>query len=178
MITSRRARIIVVVLLLCGHAILLPHYPQQPRNPDAWVLPRSGEFIESPDQYIGDRVVTGGIIQRVSPVVIEITTRTGSHELTITGGNWAAPAVGDKVRVYGILTGPRTIRAINGFVVPQEGLWYTWSVSFIAGIWVLFRLIRDWQLSWTTLSFRPRDAELSIQNWLPVRDIDGEQDDA
>jgi hypothetical protein len=162
MIETARGRLVLVVVLLLGQSVLFPLYAQQPVNPDAGVYPRSGDFLENPDQYIGERVVTGGIVQQVSPIVIEVRADQGTHLLTITGTT-LTPNIGDKLRVYGTLTGPRTIHSSNAFVVPRGGLWYTWVVSFLAGLWVLARLIRHWTVEWSRLSFSRRDTPLTVR---------------
>lgn len=161
-IDSARTRILIIVLLLAGQAALFPLYAQQPVNEDAWVLSGASVAIESPDRHLGQRVTTGGIVVDPSPLVIRVETDTGTHRISITDSG-LDPERGDKVRVYGVVTGDRTIRAIHAFVVPRRGLWYTWTVSFIAGLWVLTRLIRHWTIDLATLSFRPRRTPLSIQ---------------
>lgn len=162
MIETARLRLFLILLVLAGHVILFPLYAQQPVNQDAGVFPGSDEFIESPEQYRGDSVVTGGIVQQTSPIVIEIETTQGTHTVTVTGIT-STPSVGDKIRIYGTLTAPQTINSINAFVVPQAGLWYTWGISFFAGMWTLLRLIRHWRLNLSQLSFSRRDTPLTFR---------------
>lgn len=162
MIETARGRIILIALLLIGHTVLFPFYAQQPVNPKAGVYPDQDEFIENSDRYVGERVVTGGFVRQASPIVIEVETTQGTHNITVSGTN-LSPSLGDKVRVYGTLTAPRTINSINAFVVPQGGLWYTWGISFLAGIWVLIRLIRHWRINLSRLSFSRRDTPLTAR---------------
>lgn len=156
MIDSARARILLVLLLLGGQFALFPLYETQPVNPDAWVFPRSGDFVDAPDEYLGERVAAAGFVQETDPLVIEAS----NARITVTGSD-LSPEVGDKVRVYGVLTEPRTIDAIHAFAVPPGGLWYTWSVSFLAGLWVLGRLVRHWRFDPRRLSFSARDEPLT-----------------
>lgn len=48
----------------------------------------------------------------------------------------------DRLQVFGVLTTPGTVRTTNVVVVPQSGLWYAWISSFVAGLWVLARILR------------------------------------
>jgi len=163
-------------MLLGLQAVLFPLYAIQPVNDAAGVLPDENEFLVSPDEYLGERVVTGGIVQQTDPIVIQVQGRSGTQEITIHEAD-ISPTVGDKVRVAGTLSDVRTIRAQTAFVVPPSGRWYAWGISFVAGLWVLGRLIRHWRVDRTTLAFEPRTATLSsrtILRWIQP----GEDDNA
>jgi hypothetical protein len=159
---TARGRILAVALVLTGLALLCPVYAQQPVNPELGVYPEPDDFIASPEPFVGDAVTTDGFVQQVSPLVIEVETPHGASDVTITSSE-LRPEVGDKVRVFGTLTDPRTIRSHHAFVVPQGGLWYTWGVSFLAGLWVLGRLIRHWTVDVARLRFQRRDDSLSLR---------------
>jgi hypothetical protein len=118
MLHTANGRIFVILLLLTGLAVLCPLYAQQPVNPELGVYPDDDEFGETPEQYIGDTVVIGGIVQQVSPLIIKIETTQGPREIMIVD-TALRPEVGDKVRVFGILTATGTVRSLNGFVVPH-----------------------------------------------------------
>ncbi len=163
MLHTANGRIFGILLLLTGLAVLCPLYAQQPVNPELGVYPDDDEFGETPEQYIGDTVVTGGIVQQVSPLVIEIETTQGPQELMIVD-TALRPEVGDKVRVFGILTATGTVRSLNGFAVPRTGRWYAWGISFLAGLWVLTRLIRHWTVDWTRIRFQRRDTPISLSD--------------
>lgn len=156
------ARIVLVCLLLIGQAALFPLYAVQPVNEDAWVLADETEFLDDSDRYLDGPVESGGIVQDTDPVVIRVDTREGTERVTITGVT-IEPEPGDKVRVYGTLVEPATIDAHTAFVVPQQGRWYAWGISFLAGLWVLARLIRHWTVTWSTLGFEPRAEPLTVR---------------
>lgn len=162
MFETARARILLVCLLLLGHATLFPLYAVQPVNKDVWVLADETESLEDPDRYLDGPVEFGGIVQDTDPVVIRVDTTGGTEQVTITGAT-IEPNLGDKVRVYGTMVDRTTIDAHNAFVVPQQGRWYAWGISFFAGLWVLTRLVRHWTVEWSTLGFEPRT------EWLTVR---------
>jgi hypothetical protein len=65
--------------------------------------------------------------------------------------------------MYGKLTAPTAVRAINAFVVPLRGRLYAWAISFLAGLWVLSRLIRHWTMDRLTLAFRPTEEPLTAR---------------
>lgn len=156
------ARIVLVCLLLIGQAALFPLYAVQPVNEDAWVLADETEFLDDSDRYLDGPVESGGIVQDTDPVVIRVDTREGTERVTITGVT-IEPEPGDKARVYGTLVEPATIDAHTAFVVPQQGRWYAWGISFLAGLWVLARLIRHWTVTWSTLGFEPRAEPLTVR---------------
>jgi hypothetical protein len=121
MLHTANGRILAVILLLTGLAVLCPLYAQQPINSKLGVYPGSDEFVEAPAQYIGNTVVTEGIVQQVSPLVIKVETTQGPHEITIVEST-LRPEVGEKARVFGTVSTAQTVRSLHGFVVPQGGL--------------------------------------------------------
>lgn len=157
--------------------MLFPMYAQQPVNSDAGVFPETREFIESPAEYTGERVVTEGIVQQQSPIVIEAETTEGTHNLTVTGTS-LSPSPGDKFRVQGTLVAPRTINSHTAFVVPPSGLWYTWGISFLAGIWVLLRLIRQWKISSSPLCVSRRDTPLTARQVFATTETETKEENA
>jgi hypothetical protein len=165
MLRTASGRAVAVAVLLAGLVLLCPLYAAQPVNPEAGVYLTGNEFTQSPAQYLGDAVVTQGSVQQTSPLVIKGETTHGTAEVTVIDSD-LRPESGDKVRVFGTIPGPDTIQTVNGFVVPQSGLWYTWVVSFLAGLWVLGRLIRHWTVDVSRLRIRRRDSPLSLRTRL------------
>jgi len=158
MFETARSRILLVLVLCAGQALLVPLYAQQPVDRDSWVLPGNDDIADNPDQHDGQEVIVGGFVEETDPIVVRVQTKTGTHRITITGGEFA-PEPGDKIRVHGTLveTDPLTVDTIHAFVVPQAGLWYTLGISFVAGLWVLGRLVRHWRVNQSTLGFEPRE---------------------
>jgi len=177
MFETKYSRIFIISILLAGQMVLLPLFAQQPVNQEAGVFPSENEFIVSSDRYIGERVVTGGVVKEISPIVIQIDTTQGKHRVSISGSELNAKR-GDKIRVFGILTTPKTIRALNAFVVPQSGLWYTWTISFLAGLWVLLRLIRHWTINIPRLSFHPRKEPIVVRDTILSPYLEEKKEDA
>ncbi|MFB6182987.1 MAG: hypothetical protein ABEI96_00390 [Haloarculaceae archaeon] len=163
MFDTARTRLLAVAVLLCGHGVLFVLYAQQPVNPGAGVFPGEDELLQAPNRYVGDRVTVSGVVESTAPLVVRVDGRGGTARVTITDSG-LSPDPGDTVRVYGVLTDPRTIRAVDAFAVPPSGLWYAWVVSFVAGLWTLGRLVRHWRVDASTLGFRPRDAPPSVED--------------
>lgn len=165
MYDTARARIFLIGLLLAGHVALFPLFALQSPNPAAGVFPTEQEFIGAGDEYIGNQVTTEGTVQSTAPIRIQVQTTSGTHSIRITGID-SSPAVGDNLRVHGQLRGPTTIHATTVLVVPQQDRWYAWGISFLAGLWVLSRLIRHWTIDRRTLGFHPRARPLSVRHLL------------
>jgi hypothetical protein len=68
---------------------------------------------------------------------------------------------GDTVEVFGVVEEDATIRATDGFVVPEGSTTYAYVVSGLAGLWVLGRIVRGWTLSVKRgdIGLRPRERE-------------------
>ena len=175
MIDTRRARIVAVAVLLAAHVALFPAFAAQPVNQDAGVLPGEEEFLNSPDQYLGTQIETGGIVVEQSPLTIRVETTRRTEELHVRGLE-TTPEPDDKIRVAGTLREPTIIEAQRGFVVPQRGRWYAWGISFLAGLWVLARLVRHWRVEYATLGFVPRHRSLTIRDiaWWTREDEGGD----
>jgi len=136
---------VVLFVLLVGYGSLGPgDYPSEEfHGPD-------------PESYVGERVSVAGTVQATDPLRIEVTYGTdGRAEYVVTGLEVGAER-GELLRVAGRLTGPRTVEAENGFTVPRSGLWYTWGISFLAGLWVIARILRHWGFDREAIALVPR----------------------
>jgi hypothetical protein len=107
--------------------------------------PDSTDVGVAPAEYVGTPVDVGGTVVSTAPVVVELDYGTGSRRVTVTGVSHPV-SQGDTLRVFGTLTEPGVIRATNSFAVPPAGATYTYTVSFLAGLWVLGRLALGWRL--------------------------------
>jgi hypothetical protein len=96
--------------------------------------------------------------------------------VTVTGV--AHPvAEGDTLRLFGTLIDPETVRVTRSFAVPPSGATYTYSVSFLAGLWVLGRLLSHWRLDPTRGLVR-RSRPLRPTRWLRRRARDAPSEEA
>lgn len=160
MFRSARSRVGLLILLLTALFGLLVWYGTLGPNPAVGAYPGAADLGRNYGDYLGNRVVVVGRVIGTDPIVI--ATPYGSEQtlqLTITDTALETDR-GNKLRVFGTIQEQHTIRVINAFTIPATGLWYTWSVSFLAGVWVFARLIRNWQVACDTWELMPRQRPL------------------
>lgn len=117
-------------------------------------------LVEAGDAYVGEEVAFGASVVATDPLVVSESVDADERRLTVVGADVDA-RVGDQLVVYGTLETPERLRAIRAYTVPQTGLWYTYGVSALAGLWVLARLVRGWRVDtdqWGLAPRRERDA--------------------
>ena len=100
---------------------------------------------EAPEDHVGEAVELAGRVVATDPVVVEMDYGTGSRRLVVTDLDHPVNE-GDTLRLFGVLTDPETVRATNSFAVPPWGATYTYTVSFLAGLWVLARVCTQWRV--------------------------------
>jgi hypothetical protein len=170
---SIAARLLALVVLLAALGGLLVWHGSLNPAPEAGAFPGTDEIAADADEYVGERVTVGGRIVETDPVVIAAEYGVG-EELRI-GITDPPPSVtvrkGATLRVHGDLVDARTVRARNAFVVPNWGAWYGWTISFLAGLWVLGRIVRYWRFDRTGWGLRRREQPLG---WRSLRG--GEED--
>ena len=136
----------VCFVLLFGLLIgLLVWYGSLPPDPALGALPDETDLATDPAAYLGTKVTFGGTVIQTNPVVVE--PRVGIESLRFRLVNLEKRvAVGEEVRVNGVLlqTDQPTIRVHRALVIPRWGYWYAYGISFLAGLWVLARVIRGW----------------------------------
>ncbi|WP_336343396.1 hypothetical protein [Halalkalicoccus ordinarius] len=157
MIDRLGSRLLGLAVLLCvlfgllvGAGTLAPD-PSMNRYPDHGAL--DGNY----DAYEGDRVEVSGTVVAVDPVVVEHRDDIDGA-LTLTIENVDEPVEpGQELRVFGTARPGGTIDAEETVVVSRWETYYAWIVSFVAGLWVLGRFLRDWRFDPSTSSFEPRE---------------------
>jgi hypothetical protein len=176
MLDSRSGRVIAVALLLgLLFGAMVWHGTVEP-NPALGSYP-SHEEIERGDVAPGDAVVVTGTVVETDPVVLENDVELvvdGAYEerpLRVTvvesGGSYEE---GQTIQVFGTYAGDRTVR--EGSTITIGSRPYTYTISFLAGLWVLGRLIYRWRVDLADLSFRRREDPLRpverLQEALPL----------
>jgi hypothetical protein len=112
------------------------------------------------DAYVNEEVAFGASVVATDPLVVAESVDGAERRLTVVDAD-ADARVGDHLVVYGMLETPERVRAVRAYTVPQTGLWYTYGVSTLAGLWVLARLVRGWRVDterWGLAPRRERDA--------------------
>jgi len=165
MLRSPRARLLAVLVLLCAlFGLVVWHGTLEPA-PEAGSFPGTEELAADYDAYLGERVTVGGRVVETDPVVV--TAEYGVDEsirLTVVGLDPSvAVKEGATLRVFGVVKPDRTIRSSNAFTVPTSGLWYTWTVSALAGLWTLARIVRRFRLDREQWGLVPRERSVSLR---------------
>lgn len=163
---ARLAVLIILIALLAGHLIWFNTVGPNPAMGD---YPGGGHLAADYEQYSGERVVVNGEVVDTNPVVV----RYGPADdpklfLTVTELS-IQPERGDPISIFGIVRPDHTIDAINVVIhdrrgLSEYGLSHTWAVSFLAGIWVLGRILNHWRLNTHDLTLQPR-----AETWLETR---------
>jgi hypothetical protein len=160
-IRTARQRIAIIALLLSVFLLMCVWYGSLVPAPAMGDYPSETEVVTDYDQYVGDRVSVGGTVNRTGSTELVLTAPDGKRfNLTIQNVSTSI-SPGDRIRVYGTLQSGQTLHAINTVVVPRTALWYTWGVSLLGGLIVLYRVVRDWRFDTADLAFKPRTKDCS-----------------
>lgn len=158
MLDSRRSRALALILLASILTGFFVWYGTLTPNPTLGEYPSETELATDYAQYLTEDVVVSGKVISTEPVVIAARHGNDRLVLTITSLEGSVRP-GEILRIYGVAGPNRTIRAVNAFSVPEHRLWYTYGISFLAGIWVLARIVQDWQFSQKTWALTPSSRE-------------------
>lgn len=149
-------RALAVLALVLGQFGLLVWYGQGVEQIDRSDTVTRGDLLTPGETHVGKTVVVTGTVVSADPVRIAISGTDGTVHLTIV--DLAVDvAVGDQLRVRGTMVRPGTVSSAAAFTVPRWELWYVWGISFVAGLWVLFRSLRTWTVDGDRLAIVPRD---------------------
>lgn len=138
-------RVVAVVVLLGALFGLCVWFGSLAPDPTVGAYSDASDVGPSPTEYVGTAIEIGGRVVATDPVVIELTYGTRSRRVTVTDVSHPV-AEGDTLRVFGTVTESGGVRATNSFAVPPAGGLYTYSISFLAGLWVLARLVTRWRV--------------------------------
>ena len=155
-----RSRRLLVVGLLIGLLVGLSvwHGTLAPNAADGR-FPGPEAIAIDDNVAVGDAVTVWGTVVAVDPVVIETEPQGQPVRFTLTGESVADATVGTEVGAHGTLQSTETVAVERAlFQAPWE-LRYLYLISFGAGLWVLWRFIRGWQLEGSTLTFQPRSPD-------------------
>lgn len=151
------SRLLGLAVLLCVLFGLLVVAGTLAPDPSMNRYPDHDDLGEDYDAYEGERVEVSGTVVAVDPVVVEHRYDTDGA-LTLTIENVDEPVEpGQELRVFGTARPGGTIDAEETVVVSRWETYYAWVVSFVAGLWVLTRFLRDWRFDPSTSSFEPRE---------------------
>lgn len=161
--------------LLCGLGVW---FGSLEPDPSVGAYPGAEELGTDYDRHVGERATVSGRIVSTEPVVIvdEYGLREELQLRVVGLDEEVMVREGDHLQVFGVVEADRTVRALNAVYVPNSGRLYMFSVSFLAGIWVLGRLVRHWRLDRGAWALRPRERAGRFGFSRPSHATEGERD--
>jgi|GEM_PF-975944 len=150
---GQSGRLLASVALLIALVGLLSWAGTAAVDPLERTYPDEADVTPDRESYIGDRIVLDGAVVETDPLVIA-TQSTGNGRFTVvrtadTLERSTGPLeTGDRVTVFGTLEDASTLDADRTI---STALWeslYMVVISFVAGCWVLARLVRGWRVDW------------------------------
>jgi hypothetical protein len=151
-----RLRVALILLLV---AVLVGQFVWFGADPPAGPQHLSASTLhESYDSHVGQRVAVTAPVVATDPVVVGLDDGPDAR-LTVRNVNGEV-SVGDRLKLYGVVAPGHEMRALGAVAVPGWGLRYTYAVSLVAGLWVLFRIVRHWRFDPGTLALERRDRPL------------------
>lgn len=157
MVTERSSRLLALALLGGVLLVLLMAAGTLTPASELHHYPDADDLSQDYAAHQGERIEVTGTVVQTDPVVIEADDNADRRPmLTVTNVNEPV-AVGQELRVFGTVRPNETIAAHETVIVSPWETYYLWTVSFVAGVWVLIRFLRGWRFDRSTLSFAPRE---------------------
>lgn len=161
-VKSSRARLGAIIVLVGVLIGLLIWYGSLSPAPAVGEYYGADQLTRDYAQYHGELVVVSGPILSTDPVAIDAVKGPVTYRLTITDVDTPVSR-GEHLSVYGVVLEDRTIQARTAYTVPQSGFWYAYVTSFVAGLWMLGRLLSHWRLDRDPLGLTPRETPLDVR---------------
>lgn len=154
---DHRIRGLLILVFLAILAVFFVWHGTLTPDPAMNSFPGSDEIGPDPETYVGQQVAIGGEVIATDPIVIEMAY--GIDETRpITLEHVEKPvSVGQDVSAFGTLTDASTLETERAHVRSPWEKWYMYAVSFLAGLWVLFRARSHWTFDRDQSAFVPRE---------------------
>lgn len=155
--TRTRTRIVAICTLLAvlaGLFVWAGTVQPDPANND---FPDGEDLLDDPDQYVGDRISVSGTVVATDPLTIEAEPAPGRTITFVIEDVDRGPAVGDDLRVFGVLHENDRVEAIETVHREPWERHYMYVVSFLGGLVVLARLLNRWTLDADEWAVVPRE---------------------
>ncbi|MUV88820.1 hypothetical protein GJ629_02045 [Halapricum sp. CBA1109] len=153
---STLLRVLSLSVLLGALFGLVVWYGTLQPAPGLGAYPDNSEFVADTEPYVGEQVTLTGTVVATDPLTVAVSDGQHTRELVVTGVSVTVES-GETLRAFGTLTDRSTLRAESGFGVPPSGHYYAWTISFLAGLWVLARLVRHSRIDRGTLALAIRE---------------------
>lgn len=156
---SRRLRVVLVALSLALLVGQLVWFGFGTHTPAGGATRLSASTLHANyESYVDQRVAVTAPVVATDPVVVALGEGTDAR-LTVRDVE-VRVSTGDRLKLYGVVEAGHEMRAIDAVAVPKCGLWYTYAVSLLAGVWVLLRIVCHWRLDVRTLALERRERPL------------------
>ena len=155
MFSSPKTRFLFIAVLLVVLAGMFVYAGTMEPDPGDNNYPSTSDVHENPDKYLNEKVSISGTVVDTDPLTIETTHKDETKTFVIQNAN-SDVSTGDQLTAFGTLQETDHIHATN---VVHRGPWeayYMYVVSFLAGLWVLGRLVNGWTIDTTKMTVVPR----------------------
>lgn len=173
MLESRVGRLVGVAFLLIVLVGVCVGFGIQTAVTAGGPLPGQDQLAYDYDAYVGDEAEVSGIVINTEPVVLAAEYQYFAEGqryrgvLTITIRGVSEPvAEGDIMQVAGTVEEGQALTARNAVAVPNRNVWYMYTVSALAGFWVLGRLLAGWRFDPRQSAVVRRENAISFEEWL------------
>lgn len=171
MIDTPRTRVVVILVLLAVLGGSCIWFGSLSPNPAQGRYPHTEDLVNDQASYVGESVVINGEAVDTEPLTADShyelirdgTVERDSVVFTVMNASTHV-TVGYTVQIYGVLRTDETVRAKQVIVVPSRNAVYMYAISFLAGLWTLTRLIRQWRLDFQRLAVTPRGDSDNLSN--------------
>ena len=161
LLAGRTARVLAGLLLLGLLSACFVWAGATPANPLGSEYPTETDVAPTPDAYVGEQVILGGVVVETDPLVIA-TRASGYGRFTLVDGearlrNADGPLErGDRVTAFGTLEDESTLIVERAVTRERGEERYMIVASLLGGLWVAGRFLRGWRFDRATLAFEPR----------------------
>ncbi|ELZ97036.1 hypothetical protein C440_04643 [Haloferax mucosum ATCC BAA-1512] len=167
-LTPSRRLVCLVVLLGCL-VFLMGWFGSLAPAPEMGAYPDEAALGSNYGAWVGEKTSLTGEVVETDPLTVATGDGSGGHlRLRVTETD-RRPSPGDRLAVFGVVESDRTIRAETAYVVPSSRYGYMYGVSFVAGLWVLGRLVRTWRFDRGMWSLKPRSESFAARRWIRNR---------
>lgn len=151
----------IVVLLGCLLGLTI-WFGSLASAPEVGAYPDEDQLGTDYDSWVGKEASLTGTVVDTDPLTIVAEYGTDSQIRLRISDTAVDARQGDRLAVFGVVEPNHTVRALNAYTIPPANYLYMYVVSFLAGLWVLGRLVRTWRLDWETWSLVPRITPLTL----------------
>jgi len=149
----RLLALIVLIAVLVGLLVLAGTVDPDPRENR---YPGGSDLVTNYETHVGHQASVSGTVVSTDPVIIEISKGVETAHLNVE--NYDRPVTeGKTLGVFGTVQPEATITAQRGYTREPWEEYYMYLVSFLAGLWVLARIVTGWRLDTDTWTITPKE---------------------